>query len=152
MCFVVLSLQTQPWLSPWKTVNTQLILTYIVTNIKSLTQSSVMSLWCYLSADILSVTTGSVSFFIRSHMWRLEAASSTQKTVGRVWVHCSATTGSPAVLFLHSATGCSWLTECSLMLPSAQPTCKKHRGNEGAYIFYLYSINQCFRCLWTNPF
>lgn len=77
---------------------------------------------CYLSVPILSVTTGCVSFFSRSHMWMLEAASRTQKTVGLVCVHCRETTASPAVPFFHSATGCSWLTACSLMLPFPQPT------------------------------
>lgn len=99
-----------------------------------------MCVLCHLSAFILSVTTGSVSFFSRSHMWMLEAASSTQKTAGLVWAHCSETTGSPAVLFFHSATGCSRLTTCSLMLPSPQPTW--HRGNEGLiqYTYIIFSI------------
>lgn len=80
------------------------------------------SVSCYLSELTLSVITGCVSLFSRSHMWRLEAASSTQKTVGLVWDHCSETTASPDVPFFHSATGCSWLTACSLMLPSPHPT------------------------------
>lgn len=99
-------------------------------------KSSLMSVRRYLSEFILSVATGSASFFSRSHMWRWEAASRTQKTVGLVWAHCSETTGSPAVPFFHSATGCSWLTACSLMLPSPQPTWSKGRANK--YItFYI---------------
>lgn len=97
-----------------------------------------MPVRCYLSEAILSVTTGSLSFFSRSHMWMLEAASSTQKTVGLVWAHCRETTGSAAVPFFHSATGCSWLTACSLMLPSPQPTWNK--GREKRFQKRLYSI------------
>lgn len=84
--------------------------------------SRIMFVLHYLSEWTLSVTTGSVSFLSRSHMWRLEAASSTQKTVALVWDHCNDTTASPDVPFFHSATGCSRLTACSLMLPSPHPT------------------------------
>lgn len=89
----------------------------------------------HLSESILSVTTGSASFFTRSHMWRVEAASSTQKTAGLVHVQCSETTASPAVPFFHSATGCSRLTWCSLMLPSPHPTCNK---DGGSYLMQWY--------------
>lgn len=104
-------------------------------------KSSIMSGWCYLSECILSVTTGSVSFFSRSHMWRLEAPSSTQKTAGLVWAHCSETTGSPAVLLFHSATGCSWLTMCSLMLPSPQPTWNKDAKKISASLLCLWQFD-----------
>ena len=74
------------------------------------------------------MTAGSRSFLCRSHIWRLDAASRTQKTVGRVRVHCTDTTGSPAVESFHSSTGCSWEAVCSLMLPSPQPTYSSSTG------------------------
>lgn len=73
----------------------------------------------YLSEFTVSVTTGSMSLLDKSHTWRLDAASSMQKTVALVWDHCRETT---AAGLCHSATGCSEETAWSLMLPSAHPT------------------------------
>lgn len=119
----------------------KLILTHAKTNINPFAYSSLSSVRHHLSEFILSVTTGCASFFSRSHMCRFEAASSTQKTVGLVWAHCSETTGSPAVLFSHCATGCSWLTACNLMLPFPPPTWNKDRENSENTLQRIQSKN-----------
>ena len=109
-----------------------------------------ISVSLYLSECISSVTTGSLSFFSKSHMWSLEAASSTQKTAGLVRDHCSETTGSPdPVKLFHSATGCSWLTTCSRMLPSPHPTWKiSEKGFQGTiYRLLLIHISFFWLCI-----
>lgn len=124
-----------------------------------ITEKKMMSVSLYLSEWISSVTTGSLSFFSRSHMWSLEAASSTQKTAGLVRDHCSETTGSPdPVMLFHSATGCSWLTTCSRMLPSPHPTWKmSETGFQGTiysllliYILFFWLCILLFVLIWWS--
>lgn len=93
----------------------------------------------YLSEFIVSVTTASVSLLDKSHTWRLDAASSMQKTVALVWDHCRETT---AAGFCHSATGCSEQTACNLMLPSAHPTWSM--GHKSLSIFIWWDCYQAW--------